>query len=126
MKKKLLFYATLLLLLTSCGAQDGDVKDFVSQALTACNNGDKATIAKIYPSAADVNEFASGFNLDSIQIEKDNMTGGYKVSLGNGNWLTITGSDKESLKIVDSHGLFAYPEEQMSFAQGTGWVTTDT
>ena len=125
MKKIKLFYCTLLLVLTSCGAKNGYVKDFVSEAMTALNNGDKATIAKMYPSAADVDEFASGFEIDSVRIEDDSMTGGYKVSLGNGNWFTITGNDKESLKIVDSHGLFAYPEEQMTFARDTGWMAAD-
>jgi len=123
--KKLFFYIAILLLFTGCGAQDSHVKEFASQLLTALNNGDNAAIAKMYPGAADVNAFASGFNLDSIQIENDNMTGGYKVLLGNGNWFSVTGDDKESLKVVDSHGLFAYPEEQMTFAQETGWVTAD-
>lgn len=123
--KKLFFYAAILLLFTGCGAQDSHVKEFVSQLLTALNNGDNAAIAKMYPGAADVNAFASGFNLDSVQIENDNMTGGYKVLLGNGNWFSVTGDDKESLKIVDSHGLFAYPKEQMTFAQETGWITAN-
>lgn len=125
MKKLLLSCIALAMLLSSCGSRESEVKDFVFQAVTALKNGDKSTIWKMYPNAANVDNFATEFNTDSIKVEEDKMTGGYKISLGNENWLVVTGEDKESFKIVNSRGLFAYQKEQMDFAQNTGWISPE-
>lgn len=125
MKKNLSSAVLLFLLVFASCDKNKEIKQFATDFAAAVQSGNKSEITKMYPGAADVDEFASDFKMDSIQINEDNMTGGYKVLLGNGNWFVVTGKDKESFKIVSSHGLFAYPKEQMSFAQETGWVTTD-
>ena len=121
--KKFLSRAVLLLLLSFVSCDNNkDVEQFVSDFATAVKAGDKNAIAKMYPGAANVDEFTTDFKMDSIQINEDNMTGGHMVSLGNGIWLVVTGKEKESFRIVKSRGLFTFPKEQMAFAQETGWV----
>lgn len=125
MKKNLSSAVLLFLLVFASCDKNKEIKQFATDFAAAVQGGDKSQITKMYPGATDVDEFASDFKMDSIQIKEDNMTGGYKVSLGNGNWFVVTGKDKELFKIVSSHGLFAYPKEQMTFAQETGWIKKD-
>ena len=125
-KIKIMILSLCVLLCCACDSnKDEEIKRFATDFAAAVQSGDKSRITKMYPGTADVDEFASDFKMDSIQINEDNMTGGHKVSLGNGIWLVVTGKDKESFKIVSSHGLFSFPKEQMSFAQETGWIKKD-
>ncbi len=124
MKKHLFFVPMLaLLVMVSCGDKTQEqVKNFAVDFVAAVQAGNKSEVTKMYPSAADVDEFSSDLKIDSIQIKEDNMTGGYQVLLGNGKSFVVTGNDKESFKIVCSHGLFSFSNEQMTFAQAIGWI----
>lgn len=112
--------ALVLLMFFSCN-KNGEVKQFMADFSTAIANKDRATIEKMYPDAAKADSLALDFDAENAQIETLD-DGSIKVVLGEGKEISIIkNKGEEGLKIKDSHGVFAYPQDKMTFATKTGW-----
>ena len=127
--RKLIFVilmgAILIALCSSGSNQEDEQLVFAKKIVRLASDSQTDSIHALYPDAADVEEFSTNLVNDSIRVDKDNMTDGYKVSLNDGIWFVVTGGSGKSIKIVNSRGLFAYPDEQMKLALATGWVNDE-
>ena len=110
--------AILLTTILLCSCDSGDkVEKFVKLYATAVANGDKNTIESLYPGSTTADSLVGTFPLESIEVtDQDSI---YFVKLSDGIDMKIK-KNGDNLMIVESHGLFAYPEHLLSFAKKTG------
>ncbi len=120
MKKVLSFsiIAISMLLLTSC--TESKMKKFAEDFATAITNNDSEAIAKMYPDSKFAEKLSLDFVKDSLSVEERADT--FVVNIGSDKSLSILKSEDGELRIVDSHGIFSYPQNRMDFALKTGWV----
>ena len=127
MKKILLFSlcAILMVSLSSCIGgfwSKRKVKKLVENFATAVSEKDKATIAQLYPDAANAESLALTYNDDSISVETQEQEDAFCVKVGNSVELFVE-KDVASGEFVikDSRGVFTYPSQKFNFATKTGW-----
>ena len=127
MKKYLVFaFLIALLMMVSCGESvQEQAEAYAADFVQKVNSNMVDSVHAMYPGAADVEAFATELKADSMSVDPDNMTGGFRVTLADGKWFVLTGSDKASFQVVASRGLFAYPSDLIDFATQTGWVKPD-
>ena len=112
-----MLFLVVLMCLSSC-ENDKAVKEFVTRYATAAANGDTATVRKIYPDAAKAVSFNTALIADSLTVtDQDSIV---LVGLGNGVDMKIRRGAGDAMTIVESHGLFAYPDNTLAFAKKTG------
>ena len=107
-----------MLLLVSC--TERKMSKFSEEFATAVTNNDTAAIAKMYPDSKIAEKLSIDFVKDSLSVEERADT--FVVNIGSDKSLSIVKSEDGELRIVDSHGLFSYPQNRMDFALKTGWV----
>lgn len=118
--KKLFFALSALILLSACGSSDIDVEKarrFGTDFGDLVSKNAKTEIVKLYPDARDADSLALSFNPDSVEVEVRSDSA--IISYGRDRSITVKPSE-EGFTVVSSHGLFAYPEEDMDFARATG------
>ncbi len=115
------FYALLLgmtlIVIPSCG--NDQVKNFVTEFITAYTTGDSTTIELIYPESSSftlAKPSAENFDVDVESVT--GMENTYKATLNGNIELTIK-KNGERFVIESSRGLLQLPED-MKFAEGTG------
>ena len=119
---KSLIYVGLIsvaLLMASCSG-DSKIKAFVEEFATAVANGDRAAIERMYPDAVKADSLAVNYIADSLVITKDEAQKFTTLSLGKGIDLLVSENANGEFTILSSHGLFAYPAAELSFAKKTG------
>ena len=109
----------IALLMVSC-SNDQKIKAFAEEFSTAVTNGDRAAIKRMYPDAVKADSLAILFNADSLVIEKDEEQKQITLTLGNGADLLVSENADGEYVIQSSHGTFAYPAHELSFAKKTG------
>ena len=98
-----------------------EVKSFMTELSAAVSAHDTTAISKMFPEAWKADSLSLSFDIDDIHIEKLE-NGNYLVVLDDGRDITISKNETEnSLSIIESHGVFAYPKDKIVFAQNTGW-----
>lgn len=115
-----------ILLLVSCNQDKKEVYAFASSIVLNLNSGNSDQIKAVYPNAVVVDSFISGFSQDSIQIEFDRMTNGYKVFLKENAWFVVLRESSSSFKIVKSQGLFIHDRNKLLIAENSGRITAET
>ena len=75
---------------------------------------------KKYPDAALADSLALSFVEDSIKIESNEKGDSILIHYTPEIWVRALKDENDSIRIVSSKGLFAYPAEQLAFARSTG------
>lgn len=115
----LLVAVAMLVAMSSCDKTDEQVNDFLTQLQAAQQSGDIDRIAQLYPAAAEADSLVINFNPETIKTTHANGDT-LIVTLGEGIDLALVKGENGALQGVSSHGLFAYPADQLQFAQKTG------
>ncbi|MBQ8968771.1 MAG: hypothetical protein IJ064_03430 [Bacteroidaceae bacterium] len=108
----------------SCDSNKGKSKELAEQFMVALNDGDKAGIYDLYPTAKAyanlemVTEMATG----DLKVEKDKETGLYTVSIENTRQqkLVFKADSLGQLSIVDSYGVLLLTSQCSELALQTG------
>lgn len=121
MKKNVLFCAIMAFVLVSC-SNNGEKaeRDYALRFAKVVNSGDSAQIVKMYPDAAMADSLALSFEEDSLKIERNEKGDSIRILYTPEIWVDVVKDATDSLRIVCSKGLFAYPAEQLTFAKNTG------
>ena len=127
-KWRYIFIAVLLAAIAGGGfwwySQSGgekEVREFVEQFAKAVETGDSLTVQTMFPDAMKADSLYSNIDINNFEINKTD--GNWKVmDLVNNIILLVSKNEiSDSLYIKESWGLFAYPEETLTLAKGTGW-----
>lgn len=114
------------LLLTGC--QDAHMKavqDFADDlGRQASKNMIDSVVAK-YPAVELADELSLAYYPDSIQVRKAAEEGIYEVRFNSKASMKVKVAEDGSIKVIESRGLFKYPEEKIQFAKNTGAFSGD-
>ncbi len=117
----------LAIIISSCGDSvkpEEQVKQFAADFATKVSNNQKDSLAAIWPDVAKADSLALTFVADSIRVEPTQTAGQYKVTMGSADML-VTLAEDGKMTVGETHGLFAYPDDKVSMALATGWITKD-
>lgn len=121
MKKNVFIYAVMALFLVSCiDSGEKAARDFASRFAKAVTSGDRALVEKMYPDAVAADSLALAFVEDSIKIERNENGDSILIRYTPDVWVRALKDANDSIRIVSSRGLFAYPASQLAFAKSTG------
>lgn len=117
--KKFLFVLSLsCLLLVSCNQKEKKAGEMLQQLKAAVDSKNMETIKSLYPAVTDADSLVTDFIIDSFKYEVVNDT--LVANDDSGHAFYFFGEDDKDLKIVNSKGIFCYPDYKMKFAKGTG------
>lgn len=116
--KKILFFALSLILLSACGAdKENKVETFGKNFAAYVNASQLDSIKAVYPSA----------NFDAvIPVSADSLTvtengnGTYRISFSGDTWVDVTVEENGDIKVLESNGFAAFPEEKYEMGKNTG------
>lgn len=111
-------------LITSCDSNKGKAKDMAKQFIVAVNDGDKAGIYDLYPTAKVYTnlEMVKEISDGDLNVEKDKESGLYTVSIENTRQqkLVFSADSLGQLSIVDSYGVLLLTSQCSELALQTG------
>lgn len=121
MKKNVILCAVMALLVLSC-SDNGEkaVKNYALLFAKAVSSGDTAAVKTMYPDAVLADSLALLFVEDSIRIERNGKGDSILIHYTPDIWVRVLKDENDSLRIVSSKGLFAYPTDLLVFAKSTG------
>lgn len=109
----------LLVLATSCGQNpEGQVKDFAVRFGDFVNTNQKDSVQKYYPGFEKTDSLAN-LPLGNLIVEREDEAGIYRVEYSPEITLTVK-NGKGEIQVLESKGLFAYPEKNIELAKKTG------
>lgn len=104
--------------------EERGVKQFVEQFVAAIEANDTTSIRKMYPEAIHAYSLTLKENTRDFLVEKINEQ--WVVSLGpDQNMVVAYNNSDKSLYIIESHGIFVYPDSIMKIARRTGWFNPE-
>ncbi len=112
----------LTALATSCSDVKQEVKQFAADFATKVSNNQKDSLLAVWPDVAKADSLALTFSPDSIVVEETDREGQFKVSFGQRADIVVNKGEDGNISIIESRGLFAYPDRKLSFAKLTGWI----
>lgn len=112
--------AGLLVVLAACDGSDQKVKDFVGQFAAAVSKGDLGAVEKMFPDAKKADSLRIDYNPDSVVVNRHENDSLIEVTLAPGVDMVLREVSEGQFMVCSSHGLFAYPETEKSFARQTG------
>ena len=115
----------LSLFIFSCNYEKDKIHSMAEQIVNYLNSNNFEKIRKIYPNAEMIDSFETCFNKESIKIESDRMTMGYKILLDDNCWFIIVEDKNGDFKIAKSRGIFAFNKARISLAEKTGWINAN-
>lgn len=98
----------------------GDVNEFMASFALAVNNGDTTALQTMYPDVVKADSLSSLSDISSLVLESNEKGDTTVVKMASDIILVIVGTSKDSLRVVSSKGLFAYPVTDMELARNTG------
>jgi hypothetical protein len=114
--------ASILFVITSCDSRKDIAKQLATDFANAVVAGDSATILRIYPDVAKADSLVKCFDLSKLDVTENETDKSLLVQLGENIDATIQEDNEGNMKIVNTHGVFAFPSGVMKFAHATGWV----
>lgn len=123
--KKIILFASAALLLAACTSSSDEVKKFAVDFATKVSHNQLDSVRMMYPDAAKCDSLALSFAEDSVKVTETETKGTFSVDFGGGVNAIIVRSEDGKMTVKSSKGLLAYPEEQVKFALGTGWITPE-
>lgn len=120
-------YAVIIVLaalIASCSSTEKEVAKFATDFATKVSKNQKNSLLEVWPDVAKADSLALTFNADSIAVEPTQTEGQFKVNFGNADMI-VTVSEDGKMTVGETKGLFAWPEDKVSMALATGWITKD-
>ncbi|MDE5665260.1 MAG: hypothetical protein K2I31_04895 [Duncaniella sp.] len=118
--------ASAAMLFTSCSdPREQKLSDFSENFARHITAGQLDSIIAIYPAAELAEEIAIDYIPDSVSISKTETEGIYRISYGNGTSILVESPENGPMAIIESRGLFKYPEDKIKFATATGAIKND-
>lgn len=102
------------------GHKDDPVKIFAEDFGRKAAANQLDSVRLLYPGAAKADSLSLTFNADSIKIEETATPGTFVVTYSPLASMTIKRSEQDSITVVDTKGLFAYPKARIDSARKTG------
>lgn len=118
MKLKLLTI-TIVASLLACTDEKAKVKEFAINFGTQVSKNQVDSVHLFYPNAIKCDSFALSFNADSIVVTETDNSNVFTVSFGSAT-INVEKAEDGKMTVTSSRGLFAYPDDKMSFARKTG------
>lgn len=119
MKKLFTFVFLLAVLVTSCGPKpEEQVKKFAVKFGDFINTNQKDSIQKYYP-AFELKDFLASIALSNITVTPADSEGKYLVYYSPNTSITVK-NDRGQVEVLESRGLFEYPENKIDIAKKTG------
>jgi len=97
-----------------------DVNGFMASFALAVNNGDTTAVQTMYPDVVKADSLSSLSDISSLVLESNEKGDTTLVKMDSGITLILAGTSKDSLQVVSSKGLFAYPVADIELARNTG------
>lgn len=121
--KKITLICPLLVALMGCHDSKNDqligfANDFARQA--SKNMIDSVAVS--YPQAGLAEELSVEYMPDSLSVEATDTEDTYLVKFNSKANMVVSLQGDGSVKVLNSYGLFKYPEEKLMFAKGVGAV----
>lgn len=128
-KLRLSFLFMLVVFLLS-GCKDNPeerVTDFAKRFATFANSNKTDSIKAYYKDFQKNDSVRSDLSGANVRIEMEQPAGYWKVYFGPEEYMRVLLSEDGNLRIVDSHGLFGYPEKTEALAKEKGiWDIHET
>ena len=116
--KKILFFALSLILLSACGAdKENKVENFGKNFAAYVNASQLDSIKAVYPSANF--DAVTPVSADSLTVI-ENGNGTYRISFSGDTWVDVTVEENGDIKVLESNGIAAFPEEKYEMGKNTG------
>ena len=114
----------LAAMMASCTDAKKEVAKFAVDFATKVSKNQKDSLLVVWPDAAKADSLALTFNPDSIKVEPTQTEGQFKVNFGNADMIVAVAEDGK-MTVGETNGLFAWPEDKVSMALATGWITKE-
>lgn len=107
MKRITLFMASIILMLTSCDKNIGNVEKLAKKFATAVNASDFMLIDETYPDARGLKsvQLVTSLNAENIEVTKSESDSIYTAAFNETQYLVVKVLGEESYQIVDSYGI---------------------
>lgn len=99
--------------------------DFSQTFAHYVNDNRTDSVIAVYPAAELAEEMSIDYNPDSVTVTKTETEGLYHINYGNGTSIIVETRENSLPTVIQSHGLFKYPEEKIKFATATGAIKND-
>lgn len=119
MKKGFIILAVVVAL-ASCDDPMKEARQFAEEFSTAVTAGDTTTLYRIYPDAAKADSLALSYVADSLQLEPNATGDTLLIKFSPAVNVTAVKEAEGKFRVINSHGLFAYPAERLAYAKSTG------
>lgn len=113
---------TVAFFISSCeksASPEEQVKQFAINFAEKVSKNQKDSLTAIWLDVVKADSLALAFTADSIGVEPTQTAGKYKVNFGNADMLVSVAEDGK-MTVGETHGLFAWPAEDIEFAKKTG------
>ena len=117
-KLSLMFCLGALLALCACNGNEKAAKELLVQLQQAQNQKNVEAIKRLYPGAEGVESLYLNFDVEKLTFTQLNDT--LVSDDGAGHIVFFSTQNSDSITIINSRGLFIFPEYRMKFAKGTG------
>ena len=95
------------------------MKQFAINFAEKVSKNQKDSLTAIWPDVVKADSLALAFAADSISVEPTQTAGQYKVNFGNADML-VTMAEDGKMTVGETHGIYAWPTEDIDFAKKTG------
>jgi hypothetical protein len=121
--QKFLFGASAVCAMVFAGCTSGnkEVEEFALSFANKAAANQLDSVRAIYPDAEKADSLSLSFVADSITVAEGDAANTFLVNYGKAS-ITVKRDDNGKFSVVSSKGIFAYPEQRMTFAKKTGTV----
>jgi len=112
--------ATICMVACDTGDPQAEVKAFASRFAEFVSNNQLDSIRTFYADAAVCDSFALRYVPDSLKIEANEKTDTFTVTIDNGADFVVVKSADGTMKVISSHGMLAFNNDDLAFAKATG------
>ena len=121
MKKLSILIVCSALLFAACeSAEEARNREFAERFAQAIQKNDTATLNRLYPEAMMADSLALKFVADSLEMETNDAGDTIRYRFGKDVTMVVVKDSIDSLHVVSSQGIFAYPTDKLDFAKKTG------
>lgn len=108
--------------LASCSDRKDDVKKFAIDFGDKVSQNNLDSVRLLYPDAEDADSLALDFYEGDITIENGDTENEYIVTYNEKASMVVKMYDDGKIKVKNSRGLFAYPQDDIAFAKAVGGI----
>ncbi len=117
--KKVLFFAMVLgVVLCSCNRNKNAAKELLTQLKAAQASKNVDAVKRLYPGAEGVDSLFLNFDVEKLTFKQ--FTDTLVADDGAGHYIFFSTKNSDNITIINSKGVFVFPQYRMRFAKGTG------